>query len=66
MTLVSPSLLFVVWIVYFSLVIKVVPADLLILISQLLPILTHFCDFKSNSVLWMSIIRDKRDKEFVV
>jgi len=42
MTLVSTSLLFAVWIVFFSLVIQVVPADLLNLISQLLPILIHF------------------------
>jgi hypothetical protein len=42
MTLVSASLLFAVLIVFFSLVIQVVPADLLNLVSQLLPILTHF------------------------
>jgi len=42
MTLVSASLLFAVWIVFFSLVIQVVPGGPLNLISQLLPILTHF------------------------
>jgi hypothetical protein len=42
MTLVSASQLFAVWIVYFSVVIQVVPIDLLNLIAQLLPILTHF------------------------